>query len=354
MAQLETPSSKLRNSIPSPLVGGMVTTQSEQAFQRTPQMTTFNPSRRRLQTLKTPNSHNFKSEVVADGDEVAASRSTPTAILPKLSTDEGSEGEKEKTTVTVPVDNVQEGLLKPADYIYPPSHENISRLGQYGGTPKRFLKTIEKRRQLRREKRNASKLAASHPVEQTTNTLSHIEKDHQRSTLPSHDSRGVAEIDSHHKKVPELFSDEQSDHSQESTSLEEIIGKAPRISISQASNESVTENFSLSFGPPRLVRRADVGSNSQDNDSDHEVDKLDIAILDLAEGSGSSKPIARPDDSGDVAINENPRNSRRSSREKKKKKKKKRPRRLPVDELCLVSETLEEPNQEEDDENGMV
>ncbi|KAF7869735.1 hypothetical protein EAF04_004519 [Stromatinia cepivora] len=349
MVQLDTPASESRKPITSPFAGGMTTAQLERVLQRTPQMTRFNPSRRRLQALKTPDSRTSKSEIVAASDEVAtAPTSTPVVHSPVSLTGEDLGEGKNKTSAAVRADDVQESVMKSTNSICHAFHEDVSRSKQQGGTfPKRLLKTIAKRKQLRREKRKESKATTSLLVEETLNTFSHGKKSDEHADFSSRESGGMAKVDTPAIRS-ELPSGEISSGSQESTSLEEIIRTAPRTSTSQAMNNFRPHYVSLSFGPARLVRRADMSSDNEDDDSDDDLSDLEIAILNLADSNDSFRSIPGPDDSNGAGIDHKSRNGRPNSR---KQKREKRPRRLPMDELYLVSERVEEPTQESDDES---
>ncbi|ESZ95357.1 hypothetical protein SBOR_4213 [Sclerotinia borealis F-4128] len=359
MVQLGTPASDLRKQITSTFPGGMTAAQLEEAVHITPQITRFNHSRRRLQAPRTPDSHVSKDAFNVGGNKTAtASKSTPIVQSPEFSAGEDLSDENRETSVTVPADDVQKSILKPTDTFDPPSHEDIPRAKQRGGTlPRRFLRTIAKRKEMRREKRKESKLAASFPVEETFNTTPREEKgDEYARPTASHEAIGGAEVDIL-VTGPEPPSNKMFDDSQESTSLEEIIRTAPRLSNSQASKDPGTQDISLSFGPSRLVRRTgmdsgDDNSDDDDDDDDEELSNLEIAILDLADGAGSSRPKLGPDNSNNaIADHKSQKGHQSSQKECKEKKEKKRPRRLPVNELYLVSERVQETSQEKDDEN---
>ncbi|KAI9649705.1 hypothetical protein NHQ30_002286 [Ciborinia camelliae] len=320
MVQINTPASDSQNPITSPrFAGGMTAAQLERALQITPRMTRFKRSRVHLQALGTSDSCTAKGEIITGapgaGDEVVmASKST--------------------------------------DFIHPPSRVDIPLPKQREGTlPKRFLRTIAKRKQLRREKRNESKLATSLSVEETLNAPISGENASEHTTRSSRESGGEDKVDAPAIR-PEPPNLDIPDDSQESTSLEEMIQTAPRTSNSQILNDSGADYISLSFGPSRLVRRADVDPDDENSDDDEKLTNLDTDILDLADGGDSSEHMLGPDDSKDVGVGHKPQNSRQRNQKKKKQKEKKRPRRLPVNELCLVSERVREMSPEKDDENG--
>ncbi|KAJ8060485.1 hypothetical protein OCU04_010807 [Sclerotinia nivalis] len=328
----------------------MTTAQLERVLQRTPQMTRFNPSRRSLQALKAPDSRTSKSEIVTTSDEVVtAPNLTPIVHSPISLTGEDLGNARNETSAAVRADDAQGSVLKSTDSIRPPCHEDISRSKQQGGTfPKRFLKTIAKRKQLRGGKHKESKVTTLLPVEETLNTFFHGEKGDEHADFSSRESGGMVKVDTP-AIISEPSSGETSGDSQESTNLEEIIRTAPRTSTSQAMNDFRPHYVSLSFGPARLVRRANMSSDNEGDDSDDDLNDLEVAILGLGDSNDSFKSMPGPDDSNGANIHHKSRNGRLNSQ--KQKKEKKMPRRLPVDELYLVSERVEEPTQENDDES---
>ncbi|KAF7903385.1 uncharacterized protein EAF01_006434 [Botrytis porri] len=353
MAQPETPSSASRNSIISPLAGGMTTAQLEQVLQRTPRMTRFNPLRRHLRAPKTPNSRISKSEIIIASDDEAATTSKLTPIVqpPEFATAEAIGDEGKEVSVAIGGDDVDQGTSKSIDTLHPSSHEKVSRSKQLGETlPNRFLRTIAKRKKSRREQRIASKLATSLPSEETSSKSSYGKKGEGEATLTSSGSDRPAELNRLFKN-PDPLSNESSDGSQESTSLEELIRTTSRTFNSQPSSDPEVRNITFSFSPPQLARRVFMDSHKKVTDSNN-LDDLETKILGLPNATHSSDCTPGSSDSEAASIDHKPRKRGHPSPKKKLKKKlKKRPRRLPVDELHLVSERVAEPSQEKDDEN---
>ncbi|TGO68681.1 hypothetical protein BOTNAR_0021g00190 [Botryotinia narcissicola] len=354
MAQPETPASASRNSIISPLAGGMTTAQLEQVLQKTPRMTRFNPLRRHLRAPKALNSPISKSEIIASDEEAAAtSKSTPIVQALEISTGEALRNKGKDTSVAADDDKVVQGIPKSTGTPHPSPHENVSRSKQLVETlPKRFLGTIAKRKKLRRERRTASKPATSLPVEDPSSTSSHGKTDDEKATLSSRGSGCPAESNTI-SKYSDLLNDETSDGSQESTSLEELIRTTSRTFNSQHSSDPEVRDTSFSFGAPRQARRAIMGSHTKDNNC-NDLDDFEIDILGLRDATHSSGCTPGPSDSEDAPINHTSRKGDRPSPKKKQKKKvNKRSRRLPMDELHLVSERVAEFG-EKDSESGMV
>ncbi|TGO65823.1 hypothetical protein BCON_0001g01030 [Botryotinia convoluta] len=352
MAQPETPASVSRNSIISPFAGGMSTAQLEQVLQRTPQMTRFNPLRRHLWAPKTSNSRISKSEIIASDDKAATTlKTTPIVQPPEFLTEEAIGDKGKEVSVATGGEDVDQGTSKSIDTLRPSFHENVSRSKQLGETlPKRFLRTIAKRKKLRREQRIASKLATPLPAEEPSSISSHGKKGDEKTTLSSSGSGRPAELNKLFKN-PDPLSDESSDGSQESTSLEELIRTSSRTFNSQPSSDPEVRDISFSFGAPRLVRRAIMRSQKKDNNSNN-LDDLEIEILGLCDANHSSDRTPGLSDSADAPIDHTSRKGGRPSPKKKRKKiVNKRPRRLPVDELHLVSEKVADFSQEKENEN---
>ncbi|QSZ34204.1 hypothetical protein DSL72_005793 [Monilinia vaccinii-corymbosi] len=284
MEQRETPASNSRKPMASPFAGGMTPSQLERVLQMTPQMTRFNPSRKRLQAFRTPDSRTSKGEVTTGvpggGDKVAANPPKLTATAQSLESliDEDLENDAQEITVAAEADDVQEGDLKSPATIPGLSYKEISQPKQIGETVPTGLPVIK----------------------------------------------------------PKPSIDGTSDNSQESASLEQLIRTAPRTSNSQVLHKPWFQDCRLSFGSSRLVRRTGMDSNDENSDNDEELSNIDIAILGLADGRDSSQPTG---DSGDAGVHHT---------SQKNKKEKKRPRRLPVGELYLVSEKAEDISQEKD------
>ncbi|KAF7922743.1 hypothetical protein BELL_0080g00200 [Botrytis elliptica] len=352
MAQPETPASASRNSIISPLAGGMTTAQLEQVLQRTPQMTRFNPLRRHLRAPKTPNSRISKSEIIASDDE-AATTSPPAPIVqpPESLTGEAIGDKGKEGSVATGGDNVDQGTSKSIDTLRPSSHENISHSKQLcEPLPKRFLRTIAKRKKFRREQRIASKLATSLLAEEPSSTSSQGKKDDEKAALSRNGSGSPVESNTLFEN-PDPLNDETSDGSQESTSLEELIRTTSRTHNSQPSSDPEVRDISFSFGAPRLVRNAIMGSHKRDTNNNN-LDNLEIDILGLSHATRSSDCTPDPSGSEDAPIDHTSRKGGRPSPKKQQKKRvNKRSRRVPVDELHLVSERVAEFSQETDDEN---
>ncbi|KAF5872582.1 uncharacterized protein Bfra_005943 [Botrytis fragariae] len=355
MAQPETPASASRHSIISPLAGGMTTAQLEQVLQRTPQMTRFNPLRRHLRAPKTPNSRISKSEIIASDDEAATtSPSAPIVQPPKSLNGEAIRVKGKEVSVAIGGDDVDQGTSKFIDTLHPSSHENVSRSKQLGETlPKRFLRTIAKRKKSRREQRIASKPGTILSAEEPSSKSSHGKKGEEKAILTSSGSGRPAELNRLFKN-PDPLSDESSDGSQESTSLEELIRTTSRTFNSQPSSDHGTRDISFSFGAPRLVRRTIMGSHKKVNNSNN-LDDLELEILGLPDATHSSDCTPGPSDSQDDFIDHHTSQKCDRPRPMKRQKKRvnKRPRRLPVDELHLVSESVAGFSQE-NDENGMI
>ncbi|TGO15730.1 hypothetical protein BTUL_0036g00210 [Botrytis tulipae] len=354
MAQPEAPASASRNSIISPLAGGMTTAQLEQVLQRTPHMTRFNPLRRHLRAPKTLNSRISKSEISASDEEAAAtSKSTPIVQAPEILTGEALRNKGKETSVAADDDKVVQGIPKSTGTLHPSPHENVSRSKQLVETlPKRFLGTIAKRKKLRRERRTASKLATSLPAENPSSTSSHGKTDDEKATLSSRGSGCPAQSNTI-SKYSDPLNDETSDGSQESTSLEELIRTTSRTFNSQHSSDPEARDTSFSFGAPRQAQRAIMGPHTKDNNC-NDLDDFELDILGLRDATHSSGCTPDPSDSEDAPINHTSRKDDRPSPKKKQKKKvNKRSRRLPVDELHLVSERVAEFS-EKDSESGMV
>ncbi|TGO26950.1 hypothetical protein BPAE_0050g00390 [Botrytis paeoniae] len=352
MAQPETPASASRNSIISPLAGGMTAAQLEQVLQKTPQMTRFNPLRRHLRAPKTPNSRISKSEIVASDDEAATtSPSAPNVQPPESLTGEAIGDKGKEVSVATGGDNVDQGTSKSIDTLPPSSHENVSHSKQLGEPlPKRFLGTIAKRKKCRREQRIASKLATSLLAKESSSTSSQGKKDDEKVALSPSGSGRAVESNTLFENLDPLNVG-TSDGSQESTSLEELIRTTSRTHNSQPSSDPEVRGTSFSFGAPRLVRDAIMGSHKRDTNSNN-LDDLEIEILGLSHATHSSDCTPDPSGSEDAPINHTSRKGGRPSPKKKQKKMvNKRSRRLPVDELHLVSERVAEFSQEKDDEN---
>ncbi|TEY85764.1 hypothetical protein BOTCAL_0012g00190 [Botryotinia calthae] len=351
MAQPETPASASRNSIISPFAGGMTTAQLEQVLQRTPQMTRFKHLRRHLRAPKTPNSRISKREIIASDDEAATtSLSTPIVQPLESLTGEATRDEGKKTSVAADGDEALQRISKSTDTLRPSPHENVSRSKQLSKPlPKRFLRTIAKRKKSRKERRIASKLATLHPVEELSSKSSHDKKDDEKATPSPRGCRRSAEFNILFKN-PDPRSDETSDDSQESTSLEELIRTASRTSNSRPFSDPEVRDIRISFGTPRLVRRTTISSHKNDNNSNH-LNDLEVEILGLPDATHSSDCMPGPSDSEDAHIDHTSRKGSRPSPKKKQKKNNKKPRRLPVDELHLVSERVVEFSQERDDKN---
>ncbi|KAF7886249.1 hypothetical protein EAF00_010352 [Botryotinia globosa] len=343
MAQPETPASASRNFNISPLAGGMTTAQLEQVLQKTPRMTRFNPLRRHLRAPKALNSRISKSEIIASDEEAAAtSKSTPIVQAPEILTGEAIRNKGKETSVAADDDKVVQGIPKSAGTLYPFLHENVSRSKQLVETlPKRFLGTIAKRKKLQRERRTASKLATSLPVENPSSTSSHGKTDDEKATLSSRGSGCPTESNTV-SKYSDPVNDETYDGSQESTSLEELIRTTSRTFNSQHSSDPEVRDISFSSGTPRQARRAIMGSHTKDNNC-NDLDDFEIDILGLRDATHSSGFTPDPSDSEDAPMNHTSRKGDRPSPKKKQKKKvNKRSRRLPVDELHLVSERVAE------------
>ncbi|KAF7945970.1 uncharacterized protein EAE97_005008 [Botrytis byssoidea] len=341
MAQPETPASASRNSIVSPLAGGMTTAQLEQVLQKTPQMTRFNPLRRHLGAPKALNSRISKSEIIASDEEAAAtSKSTPIVQAPEILTGEAIINKGKETSVAADNDKVVQGVPKSTGTLHPSPHENVSRSKQLVETlPKRFLGTIAKRKRLRRERRTASKLATSLPVEDPSSTSSHGKTDDEKATLSSRGCGCPAESNTI-SKYSDPLNDKTSVGSQESTSLEELIRATSRTFNSQHLSNPEVRDTSFSFGAPRQARGAIMGSHTKDNNCS-DLDDFEIDILGLRDATHSSGCTPGPSDSEDAPINHTSRKSDRPSPKKKQKRRvNKRSRRLPVDELHLVSERV--------------
>ncbi|TGO41958.1 hypothetical protein BHYA_0014g00410 [Botrytis hyacinthi] len=354
MAHPETPASASRNSIISPLAGGMTTAQLEQVLQKTPRMTRFNTLRRHLRAPKTLNSRISKSEIIASDDEAATTSKTISIVqAPESLTGEAIIDEGKEASVAADDDKVVQGIPKSTDTLHPSPHENVSRSKQLVETlPKRFSGTIAKRKKLRRERRTASKLVTSLPVENPSSTSSHRKTDDEKANLPPRESGRPAESNTLSKYSGPL-NDETSDGSQESTSLEELIRTTSRTFNSQHSSDPEVRDISFSFDAPRQARRATMGSHTKDNNCNN-LDDFEIEILGLRDATHSSGCTPDPSDSEDAPINHTSRKvDRPSPKEKQKKKVNKRSRRLPVDELYLVSERVAEFS-EKDSESGMV
>ncbi|CAD6448583.1 abc56ffe-d295-4e70-baa9-503f5fc4b646 [Sclerotinia trifoliorum] len=350
MVQLDTPASELRKPITSPFAGGMTPAELERLLQTTPQMSRFNPSRRRLRALKTPDARTSKGEIVITSDQVVTASISSPIVHPPVSLIREDPGEGiNKPTADVRANDVQGSVSKSTDSICSPCREDSSRSKQQGETfPKRFLKTIAKRKQLRRGERKESKVSTSLPVEETLSKFLSGEKSDQQAGFSSRGSGGMARVDTP-TIGSEPLSGETTGDSQESTSLEEIIRTAPRTSTSQAMDNFAPCYVSLSFGPARLVRRANMSLDNEDDDGDDDLNDLEVAILGLSDSNDPSKSMPGPDDSNGADINPKSRTGRLDRQ--KQKKEKKMPRRLPIDELYLVSERVEELTQEDDVES---
>ncbi|KAG4030604.1 hypothetical protein MFRU_011g00630 [Monilinia fructicola] len=357
MEQLDTPASNLRKPITSPFSTGMTTAHLRQVWNRAPQMTRFNLSRRRLRALRTSDSRASKGEVTTGisvgsgggsdgggGDKVATTpKSTPTAQSPEYLVGEDLEDGFQETTVVVEVNAFPEGDLTPTGTIQQPSDEDISRPKQVVGTlPNRFLKTIAKRKKLRREKRERY---TSLPSKGTASTCTLGEKADEPAAVFSLDCGGQSGICTPVTR-PDIFSDETSDDSAESVSLEQLIRTARRTSNSQAMNNSWGREVSFSSGPSRLVLRASIKSNDEESDKCGKLGNIDIAILGLADKNDSSQPT---NESEDASVEHKTQKDHQASQGNKKEKKKSR--RLPVNELYLVSERVEGMTQEEEGED---
>lgn len=320
--------SDLQDPVTSALESVISASQLERAIQRTPRMIRFNPLKRRL----------LAQRKAADFHALKGEMNGTTAGPP------GSDDRNATTSESSPIGNSPEALFTQ----------------QFGGTPKRFLKTIAKRKAIRRETGRLTKLSIPLPLEDTSNNKHPYEEkiDEHLGLSSSEPDRG-AEIDVTVTK-PEAPSDEESDDSQESVILERLIQTTSRAFHSQTLNSPEATGISLSFGPSRLVRRADTdsGDESGGNNTDLEdLSYLKIAILDSADVDDLSKPTLNPGVSGTVEMRHGFQDEPQSSGRKKGKNKKQSPRRLPVDELYLVSERLvraKELSQEMDDAKGMV
>ncbi|KAF7947803.1 hypothetical protein EAE96_008882 [Botrytis aclada] len=353
MAQPETPASASRNPIISPFAGGMTTAELEQVLQRTPQMTRFKPLRRHLRAPKTPNSRNSRSEIIASDDEAATpSKSTPIVQAPEFLRGGAIRDKGKEASVAADDDEVVQGIPKYTGTLCPSPHENVPHSKQLVETlPKRFFGTIAKRERLRREQRIASKLTTSIPAEEPSSISSHGKKEDKKATLSPRGSGRPAESSTLFKN-PEPLSDETSDGSQESTSLEELIRTTSRTFNSPLSNDPEVREISFSFGTPRLVQRASMGSHKKNNSSNNLADR-ELEIVGLSGATHSPDCTPGPSDSEDALIDHHMsrKRSRPSQMKKQKKRVNKRPRRLPVDELHLVSEKVAEFSQEKDDKN---
>ncbi|KAM0143638.1 hypothetical protein ACHAO1_000739 [Botrytis cinerea] len=351
MAQPETPASASRNSVISPFAGGITTAQLEQVLPRTPQMTRFNLLRRHLWAPKHPNSRISSSEIIASDDEAATtSPSTPIVQPPESLTGEATRDEGKEISVAADGDEVVQRIPKSTDILRSSPHENVSHSKQLSKIlPKRFLRTIAKRKKSRREQRIASKLATLHPIEELSSASTHEKKDDEKVTPSHRGCRRPAELNILFKN-PDPRSDETFDDSQESTSLEEHIRIASRTSNLRPLSDPEVRDICFPFGTSRLVPRTTMGSHKNDNNSNH-LNDLEIEILGLHDASHSSDCMPGPSDSEDAHIDHTSRKGGRPSPKKKQKRKNKRPRRLPVDELHLVSERVAELGQEKYDEN---
>ncbi|KAB8297883.1 hypothetical protein EYC80_001672 [Monilinia laxa] len=347
MEQRDMPASNLREPAPSPVPTGMDTAQLEQVLDRTPQMTRFNLSSRRLHSLRTPDCRALKGGVTngisCGRDKVATTpNSSPTAQSPHSSIGEDLKDGLRETTVVVEFDGFQ-GDLMSIDTIREPSDEEISRPKQSAGTlPTRFLKTIAKRKKLRREKREQ---CTSHPSKGTSSTCTLGGKADEPATPFPLGCGDQSEIGTPVTR-PNISSDETSDDSEESASLEQLIRTARRTSNSQASNDSRAREISFSFGPLHPVRKAGIKSNDEDSDKGGKSCNINIAILGLTDKNDSSQPT---NESEEASVKNNIQRDHQTSQGNKKKKK--RPRRLPVNELYMVSERVDEMTQEEEYED---
>jgi hypothetical protein len=143
-----------------------------------------------------------------------------------------------------------------------PSHEDILRSKQRGGSlPKRFLKTIQRRKQLRK----ASTVSTSLPAEEALNIPPHGEKDDVHATLSSREFGGGIKVDIPITR-PEAPDFEANDNSQEFISLEESIRKAHLTFDSQTADYPQAGYIGLSFGTSRLVRSVGIDSDDEDID----------------------------------------------------------------------------------------
>ncbi|KAF7872803.1 uncharacterized protein EAF02_008874 [Botrytis sinoallii] len=332
MAQPETPASASRNSIVSPLAGGMTTAQLEQVLQRTPQMTRFNPLRRHLRAPETPNPRISKSEIIASDDE-AATTSPPAPIVqpPESLTGEAIRDKGKEGSVATGGDNADQGTSKSID----------------------TLQVFENNREAQKVSEGATYRIQTRYFTPCRRAIEHIvpgKKDDEKAALSRNGSGSPVESNTLLEN-PDPLNDETSDGSQESTSLEELIRTTSRTHNSQPSSDPEVRDISFSFGAPRLVRNAIMGSHKRDTNSNN-LDDLEIDILGLSHATHSSDCTPDPSGSEDAPIDHTSRKGGRPSPKKQQKKRvNKRSRRVPVDELHLVSERVAEFSQETDDEN---